>query len=163
MSEASQPVTRGCTRDSSKCSLNYHPRGLPGSHAKQKHPDLALLAAKFHNGGWRKDLEHILKVYYKYNIQASFRESEWVRVRELFFNHFLPWKNEALAIKEGAPLDHMPLIMVEFWRATGLHLYGLLEFTLWIKRGSYYHGLLVQQLPRWPQLKPSESCQDSYR
>ena len=47
---------------------------------------------------------------------------------------------------------------------------------LWIKRGSYYHGLLVQwdqlqrcphligvPLPRWPQPKPSESCWDSYK
>ena len=43
----------------------------------------------------------------------------------------------------------------------------------WIKLGSYYHGLVAQQghlhkcphlagvpLPRWPQVTPSESCQD---
>ena len=120
----------------------------------------------------------MLKVYYKRNIQAPFRESEWVRVRvrELFFDHFLPQKDEALAIKERSPLDYMPLIAEEFWRATGLRLHGLPEFTLWIKRGIYYHGLLVQQdqlqrcphligapLPRWSQPKPSESCWDSYK
>ena len=44
---------------------------------------------------------------------------------------------------------------------------------VWIKPGSYYHGLVAQQghlhkcphlvgvpLPRWPQVTPSESCQD---
>ena len=44
---------------------------------------------------------------------------------------------------------------------------------VWIKLGSYYHGLVAQQghlhecphlagalLPRWPQVTPSESCQD---
>ena len=139
-------------------------------------PDLALLAAKFHSSGWRKDLEHVLKVYYKYNIQAPIRESEWVRIRELFFDCFLVQKDKALAIKESSPLDYMSLITEEFWRAMGLCLHGLPEFTLWIKRGSYYHGLLVQQdqvqecphligapLPRWPQPKPSESCQHSYK
>ena len=44
---------------------------------------------------------------------------------------------------------------------------------VWIKPGNYYHGLVAQQghlhkcphlagvpLPRWPQVTPSESCQD---
>ena len=148
----------------------------PGGHARPRHPNPALLVAKFHSSRWRKDLEHMLKVYYKDNIQAPFREAEWVQVRELFFDRFIPKKDEVLVIKEGSPLDYMPLITEEFWRATGLHLHGLLEFTLWIKRGSYYHGLLVERdqiqkcphligapLPRWPQPKPSESCQDSYQ
>ena len=47
---------------------------------------------------------------------------------------------------------------------------------VWIKPGSYYHGLVAQQgilhkcphlvgvlLPRWPQVTPSESCQDSQK
>ena len=70
----------------------------------------------------------------------------------------------------------MPLIEEQFSRAMGLHLYGLQGFTLWIKQWSYYHGLVAQQghlqrcphlvgaqLPRWPQTKPSESCQDSHK
>ena len=70
----------------------------------------------------------------------------------------------------------MPLIEEQFWRATGLRLHGLRGFTLWIKQGSYYHGLVAQQghlqrcphlvgalLPRWPQKTPSESCQDSHK
>ena len=56
----------------------------------------------------------------------------------------------------------------------GLHLNGLRSFTAWIKQGSYYHGLVARQgclykcphlvgvpLPRWPQVTPSESCQES--
>ena len=167
---------RGTTANVPSTTTPGATQSQPGSHAKHKHPDPVLLAAKFHSGGWRKDLEHVLKVYYKHNIQAPFRESEWMRVRELFFDHFLPQKEEALAVKERSPLDYLPLIAEKFWRATGLHLHGLPEFTLWIKRGSYYHGLLVQQdqlqrcpnligapLPRWPQPKPSESHWDSYK
>ena len=99
-----------------------------------------------------------------------------MRVKDLFFECFLPQKDEALAIKERSPLGYMPLITEQFWRDTGLRLHELPDFTLWIKRGSYYHRLLVQQdqlqrcphligapLPRWPQLKPSESCWDSYK
>ena len=118
----------------------------------------------------------MLKVYYKHNLQAPFREPEWVWVRELFFDHFIPKKAETLAVKEESPLEYMPLITEEFYRATGLHLHELPEFTLWIKRRSYFHGLLVERgqvqecphligapLPRWPQPKPSKSHRESYR
>ena len=70
----------------------------------------------------------------------------------------------------------MPLIEELFCRAMGLCLHGLRGFTLWIKQGSYYHGLVAQQghlqkcphligapLPRWPQIKPSESRRDSHK
>ena len=125
--------------------------------------------------GWKKDLEHVLKVYYKYNA-TSFREAEWVRLRDKFFTHFLPHKDEALGIKERCPMDYMPYIEEHFWRAMGLHLNGLQDFTAWIKPGSYYHGLVAQQghlhkyphlvgvpLPRWPQVTPSESHQESQK
>ena len=68
----------------------------------------------------------------------------------------------------------MAYIEDHFYKATGLHLNGLRSFTAWIKRGSYYHRLVAQQgrlhecphlvgapLPRWPQVTPSESCQES--
>ena len=58
----------------------------------------------------------------------------------------------------------------------GLRLHRLRGFTLWIKQGSYYHGLVAQQghlqrcphlvrapLPRWPQITPSESRRDSHK
>ena len=118
----------------------------------------------------------MLKVYYRHTIQTPYREAEWAQVRECFFDHLTPRKAEAVAIKEETPLDYMAYITVEFKKATGLRLNGLPEFTLWIKRGSYFHGLLVERgqvqqcphligapLPKWPQLKPSESQEESYR
>ena len=58
---------------------------------------------------------------------------------------------------------------------TGIHLHELQDFTRWIKKNSYYHGLLAHRgqieeiphligegFPKWPQLKPSESLQNSY-
>ena len=129
----------------------------------------AQLAAKFRSSGWRKDLEHILWVYYKFSV-ASFREAEWSRVKEQFFDHFLQYKEEALALKEAHPMDFMAYIQDLFYQATGLHLDGLRSFTGWIKWGSYYHGLVAQQghlheclhlmgvpLPRWPPVSPSRS------
>ena len=148
----------------------------PGHRSHPGHLGPAEMAAKYHASGWRRDLEHMLKVYYKYTIQTPYREAEWARAREHFFDHLTLRKAEAVAIKEDTPLSYMSYIAEEFHRATGLRLNGLLEFTLWIKRGSYFHGLLVERgqvhecphligapLPRWPQLKPSESREESYR
>ena len=135
--------------------------------------DPVRLAANFCSSGWRKDLEHILRVYYRFSI-ASFREPEWTRVKERFFDHFLQHKGEALALKEARPMDLMAYIQDLFYQATGLHLDGLASFTGWIKKGSYYHGIVAQQghlheclhlmgapLPRWPQVAPSESLRES--
>ena len=55
----------------------------PGHCARTRHFDPTLLAAKYRSSGWWKDLEHVLKVYYRYNLQAPFMEPEWVQVREL--------------------------------------------------------------------------------
>ena len=76
--------------------------------------DPAWLAANFRSSGWRKDLEHILRVYYKFSI-ASFRKAEWVRVKERFFDHFLQYKEEALALKEARPMDFMAYIQDLFY------------------------------------------------
>ena len=131
------------------------------------------MAAKFHSSGWKKDLEHILRVYYKFNV-ASFKEAEWARLKEQFFEYFLQYKEEALALKEQCLMDFMAYIKDQFYKASGLHLDGLRSFTGWIKQGSYYHGLVAQQgclheclhltgvpLPRWPQVAPSDSRQES--
>ena len=135
--------------------------------------DPARLAANFHSSGWRKDLEHILKVYYKYSVDY-FTEGDWSRVKEQFFDLFLRNKKEALEIKEARPLDFMAYIQDLCYQATSLHLDGLRSFTQWIKRGSYYHGIVAHQgclrdcphlvgapLPRWPQVAPSESRRES--
>ena len=114
----------------------------------------------------------MLRVYYKFNV-ASFKEAEWVRLKEKFFEYFLPHKEEALGLKERCPMDFMAYIEDHFYKATGLHLDSLRSFTGWIKQGSYYHTLVAQQgclhecphlaevaLPRWPQVTPSESRQE---
>ena len=134
--------------------------------------DPVQLAANFCSSGWRKDLEHILKVYYKYNMD-HFTEADWSWVKERFFDLFLQHKKEAFEVKEARPLDFMAHIQDLFYQATGIHLDGLRSFTHWIKRGSYYHGIVAQQghlqecphlagapLPRWPQVAPSKSHQE---
>ena len=102
----------------------------------------AQLAAKLHSGGWKKDLEHVLWVYYKFNI-ASFKEGEWARLKDQFFEYFLQYKEEALGLKERCSMEFMAYIEDHFYKATGLHLEGLRSFTGWIKQGSYYHGLVA--------------------
>ena len=107
-----------------------------GGWARTLPHDPARLATKYRSVGWKKDLEHVLKVYYRYNA-ASYKEAEWVRLRDKFFTHFLPHKEEALGIKERCPMDYMPYIEEQFFRAMGLRLNGLQDFTAWIKPGSY--------------------------
>ena len=115
----------------------------------------------------------MLRVYYKFNV-ASFKEAEWARLKEKFFEYFLQYKEEALGLKERCPMEFMAYIEDHFYKATGLHQEGLRSFTGWIKQGSYYHGLVARQgclheclhlagvpLPRWPQVTPSESCRES--
>ena len=167
---------RGMTTNVPSTTTPRATQPQPGHRSRPGCSDPAMLALKYRSSRWRRDLEHVLKVYYKHSLQAPFREQEWARVRELFFDRFVPKKAEALAIKEESPLEYMPFIAEEFYRATGLRLHDLPEFTLWIKKGSYFHGLLVERgqvqecphligapLPRWPQPKPSESREESYR
>ena len=107
--------------------------------------DDAQLVVRYHSMGWKKDLEHVLKVYNKHNSQTSYKEAEWVKTRDLFFAHFLPHKEEALGIKQRYQMDCMPFIEEQFLRSMGLCLSGLPDFMAWIKQGSYYHGLVAQQ------------------
>ena len=95
-----------------------------GGQARTLPRDPARLATKYRSTGWKKELEHVLKVYYKYNA-TSYKEAEWVRLRDKFSTHFLPHKEKALGIKERCPMDYMPYIEEQFWRATGLCLSGL--------------------------------------
>ena len=143
-----------------------------GGQTRSALRDPTWLVANFHSSRWRKDLEHILWVYYRYSINY-FTEADWSRIKEQFFDHFLQHKKEALELKEAHPLDFMAYIQDLFYQATSVHLDGLGSFTCWIKRGSYYHGIVARQghpqecphlvgapLPRWPQVAPSKSCQE---
>ena len=113
-----------------------------GGRTRSALRDPAWLAANFHSSGWRKDLEHILQVYYRYSADY-FTEVEWSRIKERFFDHFIQFKKEALELKEAHPMDLMAYIQDLFYQATGLHLDGLVSFTGWIKKGSYYHGIVA--------------------
>ena len=135
---------RGMTTNAPSTTTQGDMQSQPGHCSQPGRPDPALMAAKYCSSGWRRDLEHVLKVYYKHTVQTPFRESAWARARELFFDRLVPKKAKVLAIKEESPLEYMPFIAKEFHRATGLCLNNLPEFTLWIKRGSYFHGLLVE-------------------
>ena len=90
--------------------------------------DPTWLAANFCSSGWRKDLEHILKVYYMYNVDY-FMKGDWSRVKERFFDLFLQHKKGALEVKEARPLDFMAYIQDLFYQVNGLHLDGLGSFT----------------------------------
>ena len=146
-----------------------------GSGVRTSPKDPLRNASRYRSAWWRKDLEHVLKIYYKHNV-ASFKEAEWCKMKEKFFTHLLQRKEEWRDIKENHPMKYMPYMEDHFYAATGLRLNGLRDFTRWIKWGSYYHGLVARQghlhlcphlvgatLPRWPQTMPSESCQVSQR
>ena len=166
---------RGLTAGAPTTNTQGDAQPQPGRHTRTSRYDPAILAGNYRSSGWQKDLEHVLKVYYRYNLQAPFDEFEWIRVRELFFDRFVAKKAEALRIKEESPLDYMSFIAGEFYAATRIRLHELQDFTRCIKKGSYYHGLLVNRgqiegiphligegFPKWPQRKPSESHQNSY-
>ena len=132
-------------------------------------------ASKYKSAGWRKDLEHVLKIYYRHNV-ASFKEAELSKMKEKFFTHLLQCKEEWRDIKENCPMQYMPYMEDNLYAAMGLRLNGLRDFTGWIKQGSYYNGLVARQghlhmcphlvgavLPRWPQTMPSESHQVSQK
>ena len=84
-----------------------------GGHVRTSPHDPVQMAAKYRSAGWKKDLEHALKVYYRHNV-TSFKEAEWVKVKEKFFTHLLPHKEEMLGIKERCPIDYMPYVEEQF-------------------------------------------------
>ena len=173
------------------CQVDERPSGAPhnvppastpastlpqhGSGVRASPKDHSKNASNYRSAGWRKDLEHALKVYYRHNV-ASFKEAEWAKRKEKFFTHLLQHKEEWRDIKENCPIQYMPYMEDHFYAAMGLRLNGLRDFTEWIKQGSYYHRLVARQghlhkcphlagvpLPRWPQMTPSESGQVSHK
>ena len=131
--------------------------------------------AHYRSQGWRKDLDLIFKAYYKYNF-SSFKESEWSRLRDKVLEYLFPCQDEWRSLKENDPLQYMPYMEEQFYVTTGIRLKGLAECTRWIKWGSYYHSVVARkgqlhkcphlvgiELPRGPQITPSESCQPSQK
>ena len=178
------------TSKQTPCQVGERPSGAPhnvppastptstspqcGGGARASPKDPLKNASNYRSAGWRKDLEHVVKVYYRHNI-ASFKEAEWSKMKEKFFTHLLQRK-EWRDIKENHPIQYMPYMEDHFYMAMGLRLNGLRDFTGWIKQGRYYHRLVARQghlhkcphlagvaLPRWPQTTPSESHQVSQK
>ena len=160
---------------------NVPPASTPGSTPHQcgggtKAPkDPLENVANYRSQGWKKDLECVFRAYYKSNF-TSFKEVEWNKLRDKVLAHLLQHLDEWRSIKENDPLQYMPYMERQFHATTGIQLKGLGDFTGWIKRGSYYHGLVARKgqlhkyphlvrvkLPRWPQITPSESRQVSQR
>ena len=159
---------------------NAPPASTPGSTLHQRSGSRAPRdplerVAHYRSQGWRKDLDLIFKAYYKYNF-SSFKESEWSKLRDKVLEHLLPHQDEWRSLKENDPLQYMPYMEEKFYVATGIRLKGLAECTRWIKRGSYYHSVVARkgqlhkcphlagiELPRGPQITPSESCQASQK
>ena len=157
---------------------NVPPASTPGSTPRQcgggmRAPkDPLENVTNYRSQGWRKDLEHVFKAYYKYNVGMS----EWNKLRDKVLEHLLQCQDEWRSIKENDPLQYIPYMERQFHAATGIQLKGLSDFTGWIKWGSYYHGVVARkgqlhkcvhlvgvELPRWPQITPNESHQVSQR
>ena len=150
---------------------NIPPASTPGSIPSQQGggtraspKDPLKNVTKYRSARWKKDLTHILKAYYKHN-HTSFKEVEWIALKEKFFDYLAQHQEEWRDIKENHPLQFMPYIEKHFNAATGIKLNGLSDFTEWIKKGSYYHGMVARQsqlhlcphlvgveLPRWHKL-----------
>ena len=122
--------------------ISTPPQSGGGTRTSPKDP--LRNASRYRSAGWRKDLEHVLKIYYRHNV-TSFKEAEWSKMKDKFFTHLLQCKEEWRDIKENHPMKYMPYMEDHFYVATGLRLNGLRNFTGWIKQGSYYHGLVARQ------------------
>ena len=171
--------------------VSEHPSGAPrnvppaltpestppqhGSGMRAQSKDPLKNVTYYKSTGWRKDLEHILKAYYKHNF-TFLKEVEWAKLKDKFFKHLIQCQDEWRSIKENHPLQYMPYMEKHFHAPTSIALKGLSDFTGWIKCGSYYHAVVARkgqlhkcphlvgvELPRWPQVTPSESHQVSQR
>ena len=179
------------TSKQTPCQVGEHPSGAPcnvppastpgstppqcGSDARATPKDPLKNVTNYKSAGWRKDLDHVLKAYYKHNY-TSFKEVEWTNLKEKFFEHLVQCQDEWRSIKKNHPLQYMPYMEKHFHATTGIRLKGLSDFMGWINHGSYYHAVVARkgqlhkcphlvgvELPRWLQVTPSESCQVSQR
>ena len=164
VSECPSGTAREAPRDSTPGSTSHQ-----CSSSTRALKDPLRHVAHFRSQGWRKDLDLIFKVYYKYNF-SSFKESEWSRIRDKVLDHLLPLQEEWRGIKENDPLQYMPYMEEQFFAATRIRLKGLAKCITWIKRGSYYHSVVARkgqlhkcphlvgiEPPKGPQITPSES------
>ena len=124
-----------------------------GSGMRAPPKDPLKNVTNYKSAGWRKDLEHVLKAYYKHNF-TSFKEAEWAKLKDKFFKHLIQCQDEWRSIKENHPLQYMPYMEKHFHATTSIKLKGLSDFMGWIKHGSYYHAVVARkgQLHKCPHL-----------
>ena len=79
----------------SRAPSNVPPASAPvstppqsGSGVRASPKDPLRNASRYRSARWRKDLEHVLKIYYRHNV-ASFKKAEWSKMKEKFFTHLL--------------------------------------------------------------------------
>ena len=60
---------RGTTTNTPSTTTQGATQSQPGCRSRSGCPDPAMMASKYHSSGWRRDLEHVLKVYYKHTVQ----------------------------------------------------------------------------------------------
>ena len=148
-------------------SRNPPPSSTKGSKEASANPLESL--ANFRSSGWKKDLSHILQGFYLYNYPNKM-DADWEKLRVKFLNHLGQCQDKWKTIKEEAPLEYMPYMECQFLSLTGIRLQGLSQFTVWIKLGSYYHGVVAKKgqlskclhlarilSPMRPQIHPSET------
>ena len=118
------------------------PSPISGSKGASTNPLESL--ANFRSAGWKKDLSHILRGFYLYNYPDK-TEADWEKLRVKFLNHLGQCRDKWKTIKEEVPLEYMPYMERQFLLLTGIRLQGLSQFTVWIKLGSYYHGVVAKK------------------
>ena len=99
---------------------NVPPASTPGSTPRQrgggtKAPkDPLENVTNYRSQGWRKDLEHVFRAYYKSNF-GSFKEAEWNKLRDKVLAHLLQCLDKWRSIKENDPLQYMPYMERQFY------------------------------------------------
>ena len=147
---------------------NIPPSSTSGTKKASPRDPLKNLT-NYRNAGWRKDLNHILRGFYRYNYPSR-KAEDWDKLKTKFFDYLEQCQEEWKTIKEEEPLQYMPYMERQFQALTGIGLKGLSQFTGWIKQGSYYHGVVAKKgqlhlclhlartaLPRGPQIHPSQT------
>ena len=59
---------RGLTTNALASSTQGGTQPQPGHRSRTSHYDPVIIAGNYRSSGWRKDLEHVLKVYYRYSL-----------------------------------------------------------------------------------------------
>ena len=131
----------------------HNPPPSSSSSAEEASTDPLKSLAYYRSQGWKKDLSHVLRGFYLHNYPSRM-EAEWEKLRLRFLHHLGQCQDEWKNIKEEKLLEYMPYMERQFWELTSVRLKGLGQFTKWIKRGSYYHGVVAKkgQLSQCPHL-----------